>query len=293
MTFHLTAKNSFSMVAGGCVLGLTLIPMLVGANDLVSKEWRGIIIAVGTLAIVAIASQTLIQSSEDDRREQRDHTRDKNVASLMEMVKQLNGTTPEMVTPQALENVGISAVAEKGETSTIEGELYRLVLSPRTISWPLVRDLYRVQGHPEDAKVDCDVLIEMYLVNTSSKEKYIRDMQLSCEINGVRTSLTMQHNLRAMDSGGNKYEYALEDDPDLYAKEKPLRRLFDGIPSLLSPEQPTDGWARFLAPEINPDQINSKSWQLVVVDSVGNQYPITKVSDTKRSGEIGIRRLPG
>ncbi len=49
---------------------------------------------------------------------------------------------------------------------------------------------------------------------------------------------------------------------------------------------------RFMASEINPEKIANGTIRLVVIDSVGNKYPIQKVPvGRERRGEIGLVRV--
>jgi len=181
-------------------------------------------------------------------------------------------------------------VSSTTQIQEIDGELYRLATAPRTMSWELLRDLCKVSGRPGDAVVDCDVLVEMYLVNLSKQQKYIREIRLSAEIAGVRTNFEMMRDLRANDINNRKYEYALESSGDFYAPDEPLKLLMPQIPLSLTPEQPTEGWIRFTAKEINPDNIDRKTWQVMVVDSTGTEHPITKVSQRPLVGKVGLRQ---
>jgi len=174
----------------------------------------------------------------------------------------------------------------------IEGEVYRIALSPRTMSWEMVKGIYQVQGRPQDAKIDCDVLIDLYLVNTSKTEsKYVRDLKLSAEVKGATVNFARQDDLRAVDFNNKKYEYGLR--LEKWDTKEPIKQMFSALPFCLSPAQPVAGWVRFMAKDINPDDIKDKSFKLRVVDSLGEEHPISKVGTGKKSkGEIGLRRLP-
>jgi len=129
------------------------------------------------------------------------------------------------------------------------------------------------------------------LVNTSQQEKYIRNVLLSVEIERVRTNFELQPDLRAMDLQNKPYEYALEGH-DLYDKETPLPQLLPNrAVRRLGPQEAIEGWLRFMAADVNPDRINSNTWQVTVIDSLGTEYPITHISDTGKAGPIGLRRI--
>ena len=141
--------------------------------------------------------------------------------------------------------------------------------------------------------VDCDVLLEMYLVNRSSQNKYVREVRLSAEVGGVRTKFEMQPDFKALEVNREKNEYILEDSHDFYV-ETSLKRLLpkDG-PLTLAPQEPTEGWVRFVAKTINPEKIDKTSWHVSVVDSLGTEHPTTKVATTKRKGTVGLRSSRG
>jgi hypothetical protein len=159
------------------------------------------------------------------------------------------------------------------------------------MSWELLRDVMKAAGR--EATVDCDVLVEMYLVNRSSQQKYVREVHLSAEVDGVRTQFAMQPDMRAKDINEKKYEYGLEISRDFYAEPDRLKPLLAETPLSLAPQQPTEGWVRFMAKDINPDKINKESWQVVAVDSLGAEYPITRISSRPLRGTVGLRRLSG
>jgi hypothetical protein len=177
----------------------------------------------------------------------------------------------------------------KSHSQVIDGELYRITVTPRSVAWPLLKDVYRIQGHPEDARTDTDILVEMYLVNTTKEIKHIRDIKLSVEIAGKRMPLERQPDLDAEAFSGMQFEYGLK--PQAGDEAQQIKLLCSSMPVALAPEQPIEGWMRFLAKEVNPDAFDDKTWQFLIVDSVGNEYPLVKISSRERKGEIGLRRV--
>lgn len=177
------------------------------------------------------------------------------------------------------------------DVDRIDGEVYRIAINPRSVSWELVRDIYRIQGRPQDAKIDCDVLLELYLVNKSKKiSNYVRDLRLSAELNnGETVNFERQDDLHAIEFNNTQYEYGLEhkDNQD----KEPINQLFSSLPFCLSPAQAVEGWVRFMA-ETNPESLDAKSFKLRVVDSLEVEHPIVKVTTKERKGRIGLRRVP-
>jgi len=177
------------------------------------------------------------------------------------------------------------------EASAITGELYQITTIPRTMSWEILRDAFKVHG--KEATVDCDVLVGLYVVNASSSDRFIREVRLSAEVDHNRINFEMQRDLRAQDMDHKKYEYAIESE-DFYGQEKPLKQFLTSEQLLrLTPQEPAEGWVRFLAKDINPDKLDRNTWQVRVVTSVGREYTITKVSDSAKLQKIGLRRVSG
>ena len=175
--------------------------------------------------------------------------------------------------------------------SEIDGEVYRLVMSPRVMSWELFRDIHRAAGKSDKALLDTDILVEMYLVNKhADKARYIRELQLFAQVDGVQVEFKRQDDLSSHDEN---FDYGLSGEGAQFAKETtPLKRLCERLPLALAPEQPIEGWVRFMASEINPEKIAKGTIRLVVIDSVGNKYPIQKVPvGRERCGEIGLLRV--
>lgn len=286
-TVHLTLKNLLSVVIGVCVVGLAFIPLHVAPNDV--SKWNRLVWLFAVVGVLAILIQALLQSREDHQRDEKDRDRDKRQDSLdsnmAELLAQLRSGFPKAATePIALES------QPRPQHPDIDGEVYRLVMSPRSVAWPLVRDAYRLQGRPDDAVVDTDILVEMYLVNRdATKTHYVRDVRLSAEVNGKRVEFRRQPNLWADDFNNTEYEYGLRekqgDDVQL------INQLSNTFPLALASGQPVEGWLRFMAKEINADKIAQGTVTVTAVDSLGNEQPINKVAtDRERRGEIGLRR---
>jgi hypothetical protein len=276
--WHLNFKNACGLTAGVCVVLLTLITILVPLEQLATTPWRWVVIGLGALAIVGLALQMLKQSREDV-----------DLSGKVDAILAARGMSPEMLTP-TLTPTPPTASDVLPKTPDIDGEVYRLVTSPRSVAWPIVRDVFKLQGRADDAAVDTDILVEMYLVNRdSSKTRYVREIQLSAEVNGKRTEFKRQDNLWADDFNDTKFEYGLKEQQG--AEVAPINQLSNKFPLRLEPEQPVEGRIRFMAKEINADKVADGTLLLTVIDSVGNEHPIIKAAtDRQRRGEIGLRR---
>jgi len=300
MVVHLTLKNSLSWIVGACVVGLALITLLVDPQHLGWLRWQVLVVALGVIAIGALLIQSAIQSKEDHEAKAREKARDERLETIDVRLTQLASTKHVETIVESVQTVDAPQLTASPETPRkpqegdgIDGIVYRIAISPRTFAWEIIGDIYRMKGIPDDAKIDCDVLVEMYLVNTSKTETaYVRDFELSAEIKGERFTLKLQDNLKANDFNGQEFEYGLKETR--FDDAEPLKRLFTALPLALQPKQPIEGWARFLAENINPDSITEKTWKLSAVDSLGDQHPINKAAiDRENKGEVGVRRFSG
>jgi hypothetical protein len=147
-----------------------------------------------------------------------------------------------------------------------------------------------MKGREDEAVVDTDVLVEMYLVNSDTdKTRYVRDIKLSAEVNGKRVEFKRQDDLWADDFNNTEFEYGIKGDGFIDVER--INQLSTRFPLALSPGQPVEGWLRFMAKEINADKIAQGTITITVIDSLGNEYPITKADPNRnRRGEIGLRR---
>jgi hypothetical protein len=300
MVVHLTLKNFLSLIVGACVVGLALITLLVDPQHLVWLRWQILVVALGIIAIVALLIQSAIQSKEDHEAKAREKARDERLKTIEVQLTQLTSTKHVETIVEPVQTTYAPQLAASPKTlekpqegDGIDGMVYRIAISPRTFAWEIIRDIFKMKGTADDARIDCDVLVEMYLVNTSKMEiAYLRDLELSAEIKGERFTLKLQDDLRANDFNGQEFEYGLK--ATRFDDAEPLKRLFTALPLAMQPKQPIEGWARFMAENINPDSITEKSWKLSVVDSLGDHHPINKAAiDRENKGEVGIRRLRG
>jgi hypothetical protein len=296
---HFTLKNILSVVIVICAIGLAVIPLAVSADHLVWARWQCAIIALAVIAICAVFWQASLQSRDDHKAQDREKVRDETLADIMLALKKLTGSNNKAEVLAGSMEVAelerppraVNGASTDPETDVIDGTVYRLALNPRTPAWDLLKGVYRMRG--EEPHVPCDVLVNMYLVNTSkTATAYIRDLELSADIKGTRVTLKCQTDFRAEDFNDQQWEYGIKKlEKGKFDDTEPLRQLFSAMPITLGPKQPITGWARFLAEDINPDDITAKSWQLCVIDSLGNKHQINKAEpDGGDDGEIGLRR---
>ena len=262
-------------MAGGI---LTIIMGAVPADSL--HNWKWPIIGLAILTVLASLVQMILASHEDRELIKKiEILIAKQSAHDSVPQQEVKSLAPLPQTPQALETAPV-----------IDGEAYRLVMSPRSVAWPLGRDLYKMKGRADEAVVDTDILVEMYLVNRASdRTRYVREFRLSAEVSGKRVEFKRQNDLFADDFNNIKFEYGLKSAE--FEETQPIKQLAERFPLALAPEQPVEGWVRFMAKEINADKITEGTIVLTAIDSVGNEYPIQRVAaDRERVGEIRLRR---
>jgi diguanylate cyclase (GGDEF)-like protein len=205
-----------------------------------------------------------------------------------------SGPSQHDIKPLTQQAAGEPKTQPADAQSGIDGEVYRLVKSPRVMEWEFVKQIYKASGRKDDPVVDTDILVEMYLVNKSAdRTRYIREMRLSAEIDGERIPFVRQPDLLAEAVGDAKFEYGMRDRLETFQEPpRPLQQLGREFPLALAPEQPAEGWTRFMAKNINPDKVASGTIMLTVIDSVGTEYSIHKVPiERERRGEVSLRRL--
>lgn len=154
----------------------------------------------------------------------------------------------------------------------------------------MLEQIFALSGKGEP-KVDCDVLVSMYLVNASPSTRYIRELTASVEVDGKRTNLEPRSdfflNPEDDDRKPQDMEYVFRAEA---GKEgAPLQKLFPVMPCEAVPQRPFEGWIRYIIRDVVPEKINSNTWYFIIVDSMGNQQFITKTSQTPKIGEITMR----
>jgi hypothetical protein len=67
-----------------------------------------------------------------------------------------------------------------------------VVAAGKGMAAEMTRDLYRVMGRLDDFAIDADILVEMYVVNTSREKHFIRDFTATVEVDGKTLPLVRQ-----------------------------------------------------------------------------------------------------
>jgi hypothetical protein len=134
------------------------------------------------------------------------------------------------------------------------------------------------------------LLIEGYIVNRSHAKVFLRDFLLYLEIDGERKKFASAKDFVLEDLSVKSTEYGLQQDDDSGMKEP------DSLPSLrkkmlvgFDPGEPLEGWVRFSVESINPRKQYPVAFS--VLDSIGEEHPITRMSKSPRIGSIALRRV--
>jgi hypothetical protein len=178
--------------------------------------------------------------------------------------------------------------------SAFDGEVYRIVTAPKHAFAEITRQIF--ESMHRDFAVEVDVLIELYLVNTSAEKQYIRDFQVTIEIDGSRRALTWEKGFDAWEVNDASYEYCLDPKPDeasmlVDSRAEALEPIFSSLPVELGPRQPLKGWAHFLLKNVDPKKLEqNQTFAFTVFDSLGKEHPITRAAQLKTSSTVSTRR---
>jgi hypothetical protein len=224
-------------------------------------------------------------------------TRSEIVSIVTELLEQ-KGISGDSITQLPTSTSGPADSKATGVRPVLDAEIYRISTTGKAMSdvLSLTRSLYEIKGRLHEFAIDADVLVEMYVVNTSTTKKYIRDFIGTVEIDGKEVPLVRQRDFYAWDFNHRAYEYCLTlgDDKYDHSNLEALPNLSNHINEELEAGKPIEGWVRFLVKNIDPEKLtNNRSYKLFVVDSLGNEYPILKAVPTKRPGEVTVRQIEG
>lgn len=178
------------------------------------------------------------------------------------------------------------------ETDPLSVELYEpTFIAPKVgdFAFRLLVGKYIAQGkRAEEATTDCDLLVELYVVNKSAEKIHIRDFAAWMEIAGAWQKLRLDENFDLDDLWSGSVEYGLEPKETGTTDEPlPLAGLFEKRNAALEPGQPIEGWLKFTAKDINP---NAKyPLRVALIDSLGTEHHIDKSVQKDRA--IAYRRV--
>ena len=219
------------------------------------------------------------------------------VEQTVEKVLVARGIQPEPFNGVSSAELPKDSAQTTQSSSVFDGELYRIVTAPKNAFADMTRQI--IESMHKQFAIDVDVLIELYLVNISSEKQYIRDFQVSVEIDGRRTALIWEMNFDAWEVNDVDYEYCLDPTPDepsllLDSRAETLEPIFSSLPIELAPRQPLRGWAHFLLRDVDPKKLeNNQTYAFAVIDSLGVEHPITRAAKPQTDSKVSARRKRG
>jgi hypothetical protein len=292
-----------AFLSAGGMACLTAIPGFVSSDHLVWLRWRLAMAASLVLGLIGLAVQLGLQRREEkkrdkEEREWREKQGERDIRLISETIAEVKRSEQpreqkeKEAESQALE-VSDSAAAR---SSPIAEEVYRVIISPKTPFAEQTRQVWQHVTGKKEFKIDVDFLVEAYIANASAETLYIRDFYGTIEIDGQPMRLTRQSDFFAWEINGRSYDWCL----NLDESETPFKRQLAKLSSLseflqkpLEPKKPIEGWIRLLAPEVDPEKLlGNKTLKLFAVDTLGAEYPISHVSNQKRSGKLSIMQRP-
>lgn len=217
-----------------------------------------------------------------------------NASDVRELIVALDNAA-DAISVKYLHGFGFRLVAppviEVPALPTLDGEIFRIFRAEKTVNSHLVRQLWEGLNPGKEYPADTDILVEMYVVNTSSGPQYVRDFQGSVEIDGQRVPLVREQDFFAFDVGDGPFEYCLDASPT--PNEVPiitdgpsasLPALFHVLPTSLAPSQPAEGWTRFVLKGRDPEKLHeNRTYKFVLKDSLGKEFEISRVANPQRT----------
>lgn len=291
IAFNVTTKSLLSLLVGLCVVALAAIPLFVPPDHLGWLRWKIATVASTVMAILSLLCQFLLQSKEDDLQSARELERDNKIHAIH---LALDVLTHSHALPAVKESNMVQT--KRGPDAIFDSELQRYVMHERTglVPYKMLHEIYTVSGRQDEPKIDCDILVKMYLVNLSASVQYIREISASVEVDGKRTTLERRNDFKlkvgdSRDSPFLEFGFGPESAVNTVDPLKPL--LVDALPCELPPNKPLEGWVRYILRDVVPTKIDSNTFEFAIVDSKNNRHFITKVSPDPKHGEIAIRDI--
>jgi len=173
-------------------------------------------------------------------------------------------------------------------------ELYSpIFIAPKVgdFAFRLLQGKFVASGkNADEATTDCDLLVELYIVNKTTKTIYIRDFAAWIEIAGAWHRLLPDENFDLDDLWSGSVEYGLEvKGGDSSDEPIALTPLLSRRGTQLQPKEPMEGWLKFSVKDINPNL--KYPIRIAVIDSVGNEHHIDK--EVPKERHIAYRRIGG
>jgi hypothetical protein len=190
--------------------------------------------------------------------------------------------------------VVVWAVWKRKQRDIFDAEIYRVVISSKGAFAAETQQLFEGMLGREFA-IDVDVMVELYMVNISERTRYVRDIEGSVEVDGIRMPMHRQSNFDAFDLNGTDYEHCVDPTPTdnkllVSARAETINALAPGLPVALESRKPLDGWVHFVIKDVNPKKVDkNQTFQLFIVDSMGRRHPVSRSAGKPRVSEVAVR----
>jgi hypothetical protein len=193
----------------------------------------------------------------------------------------------------------VSLSAQEGPTKkneVFDGDIQLIASAPKNPFAEQTKEVMQLMGKGDDFALDTDVVVKMFIVNTSKEKQYIRDISGTVEINGRQIEMVRQTNFDAFELNGTVYEYCLDPSPDephllLEHRAQSLQLIAPSFPVEMEPRKAIDGWVRFLLKTVDYQKLDKNfTYTFTVEDSLSEHHPITRASEKKVIGKVGVRK---
>lgn len=190
--------------------------------------------------------------------------------------------------------VVVWVVLKNSQREIFDAEIYRVVISSKGAFATETQQLFEGLSKREFA-IDVDVLVELYVVNVSDRTHYLRDIQASVEIDGMRHPMFRQSNFDAFDVNGTNYEYCIDPAPTdnrLLASGRAvgMDAIAPSLPVALESRKPLDGWVHFVVKDVNPKKMEkNQTLQFFILDSMGKRHPVSRPAGKPRASDVVVR----
>jgi hypothetical protein len=188
---------------------------------------------------------------------------------------------------------GPAASSDTSVEDVFDAEIYRVALSNKLAFAMETQQVFDMMGR--EFAIDVDVLVELYIVNISERTQYVRDIEASVEIDGLRHPMYRQANFDAFEVNDTDYEYCIDPTPTdnkLRPSERAvgMNAIAPSLPVALESRRPLDGWVHFVVKDVNPKKMeNNQTLQFFIVDSMGKKHPVNRPAGKPRANDVVAR----
>ena len=190
----------------------------------------------------------------------------------------------------------LSSEESQKKDAVFDGDIQLIAAAPKNPFAQQTKELMHLMKREDEFALDTDVVVKMFIVNVSAEKQYIRDICATVEIDGKRIEMLRQNNFDAFEVNGTAYEYCLDPTPDephllLEYRAQTLDLIAPSFPVEMEPRKAIDGWVRFLLRTVDYEKLdNNRTYEFTVQDSLGGHHSITRASDKKLNGKVGVRK---